>query len=292
MSVYSIANNVVENMKVKEATSMSNIAYVAGGFGTVKTALKILSQMKDDWGVEVLEGEEETYNVKIEDSLIISVPKDLWEEFAIEMFGNKINVKNMNLAKYLEESIVDCNKDLLRKVKASVKKLYKQKPYSIMERNIKIWRALFGATRFITTPKTCIPVESKIKSSKYLCKTIESAYGKDRGMLEMLLSALSKGKSLIDFDVFENYDKITGTVIYIRKDNTVFTYESSIDLNGKLTETIRVTDKDVLESLKESRFGRRNKNIVSPKGDFFTNKEFKNFKAIIQDVNDETNNRS
>ena len=196
MSIISAANYIIENTKVKEATTMSSIAYVAGGFGKVKTALKILSQMKDDWGVEVLEGEENAYDVKIEDSLTISVPKDLWEEFIQEMFDGKISVKKLNLSKYLEESIIDQNKTTLLEICKCIKNLFKQKPYSIMERNIKIWRSLFGATRFVTTPSVCITVENKDKNCRYLMNMIRRKYGKDRGMLEMFLTSLKKSKSL------------------------------------------------------------------------------------------------
>lgn len=266
---------LVEKVKnnISEETTSSAIAYLPGGFTTMKDYLKSLSLLKTKWNIQVLE-EKENYRVLFEDELEVVVPVSSWTEFAKEVLGleelPKSSSFEIDLSRYLTEAKEDMFFELYKKLDETFKSFLNSDLIYRSKRLISDWINSFKFNKFLTPDDVAIRYEKTEFDTRRFIERIKQEYQDDKGQLELLIGSLKRLEPLTGFDVFGKYNFLYGSVISSQYSSVNLLLEVKVDLAFNTMQRITVFDNDdVLDELSSYRIIRVVGEEIYPVGEFF-----------------------
>jgi len=281
MSIADMVNSIIEGLE--EMTSMANIAYLPSGFVDVKKALKTLSKQKKDWDLEILEDDEE-YNLNFEGGLIITVPKEHWEDFNTK-FGSPLESGVLCLGSFLSEALDDDIKKLAVEFKSELNKMLGKEPFKTVKQQIVKWIATFPRHGFDTTDDCPIFYHTTSKCIQLLTDRTLRAYGDDRGYLEVLINAIKENQPLNAFEGFKDDSYLYCGIVKSTYENVRMTYETHVNLAFEVDTSIYIDNIDVVDELEaDVKTIKAVKNMIYPMGNRFEKRFFKRIKDTIEDL--------
>lgn len=254
MEYYDLAHQIQNDLfEEGAATTMDAISYLPSQVGSVRSAIQKLKKQKDTWNLEILEGDD-CRTVQFEDSLKITVPDELWEEFQ-DMFDGQLdensylNLKNKicDAVQLTEESIFETRVDELRsRIEEMVNSQEIQTARKISEK----FASLLNIGQDLTsTIEAVIPIYSPIHEwiDKYVGDVLFENEP-DVGSMEILLEgfntqSLGEGKCLLGGRYQTEYSGI-GMVFEVR-----------VSFDKDCSYTLSVGDAEVADCLEEACVG-------------------------------------
>jgi len=267
-------------------TSQGNpsVAYLPGGFSTMKNMLKSLSPIKRKWKLEVLESEG-NYDLKIEDAIDIKIAKKDYKEFNEKVY-NVVGQKELNLTGLLNEGRAEEAQQLHVKIAQILKN--KITSNSISKQSIVLmnyWISLFPNSKFVSINNLAAISLNKINSSiADISKSIQELYSEDVGQLEIILAALEKNQPLNTFEPFSNYEYLMGAKISSVYNGINLELTLLINVAMVPVEYIITSDEDLLNELSAYRTLRVVKGKIYPGNLMFNPGTFENLKKNIDDI--------
>jgi len=292
MSLYDLATKL-ENLDLieklnEEGTTIDAIDFIPVHLGAVKAKILDLAKEKPDWNIEILENDD--FNeLRIEDRLVINVPKEHWDNF-LTIFDGKLDSNTyLNLRTILKEAVEDDIKELRRTLKPALIEMFNEQDFASLDKTISIWRGFFSGT-FITRGKefeTVITHERKGKDIQQLYGKLLRIYGDDKGNLEMLIENINDNRPLNAFDIFDKYDYLYGTRIRSVYRKVLLVFEATIDMINHSSQSIYIRDDEVLDAIEEEfKSVKRVGNVLYPVGGVFLPSFFRALKNIIKEISD------
>lgn len=277
---------------VGEQTMMLNIDFLPVHLGSTIKAISGLAKKKKKWNIEILE-DEDGKCVTFEDTLQIHVPHMYWKSF-VEIFNTEItDGAELNLnsilneeKKLLEQQLVKSIEDLKDELANAVDSLIVEPPIRKIIEHQGIWYTLFKAKAYKTPDRVLIKGETKSKDIRNLIERLWDAYGDDKGYLELLVEAIKEKQALGSYEVFKEYTFLYGTRMQSRFGGVNLVFETTIDLSFVETESVYVSDKDILDKLEDIKGIKIVRNVVFPVGPTFVPEFFSKLKEIIRDFED------
>jgi len=282
--------NQIQNDLFEEgaATTMDAISYLPAQVGSVRSAIQKLKKQKDTWNLEILEGDD-CRTVQFEESLKITVPNELWEEFQ-EMFDGQLdenaylNLKNkiMDAVNLTEENIFEARVDEL---KAKILEMVDSQEIRTARSIVGKFVHEMGIGLDITpTIEAVIPIQSPI--NEWVDRYMEGVLFEnesDVGSMEILLEdfsikSLGEGKCL------------TGGRFQTEFSGVGMVFEVRVSFDKDCFYTLSVGDSEVADCLEESMVGLdRIGKVFYPKvGQILSNEGiFESIKEAIVDLIDE-----
>jgi len=171
----------------------------------------------------------------------------------------------------LEEAMEEDMTKLREDLKPSLIRLFEGDPFHLVERDSMLWKSRFGVDRYLTAGAPLVAVENKVRGIQKLAGTLLQQYGNDRGYLEMLIDAMAEREPLNSFDGFKANDYLYGTRMRSSHEGIEMVFEAALDPLYNVSETIYVSDTEVLDRWEELAGGiKRVGNVAYPKGERFT----------------------
>lgn len=276
-------------LKLFETTTMDAVSFIPAHMGAVRAKVKDLAKRKWKWGLEILEDDDGNKDVRIEDALRITVPKEHWDNFR-EMFSGDLNNDSyLNLKDLLNETMEDELKDLRANLKPALYEMYSEQRFASLDKTIKVWQGRFGISRIVTSRKNVIvTAEHKGKDIQKLHGNLLRAYKEDRGGLEMLLNDMKSSRPLSAYDVFKRYNYLYGTRVRSELQDVELIFETVIDMTFMTSQSIFVSDEEVLDEVEEQiTTVKRVGNVLYPANEKFDVDFFSTLYTIIEDVVEE-----
>lgn len=282
MSMYELISAVFQ--EIKEQTTMSDVAFLPSTVGAVKSSIFSLAKMKSDWDIELIETDKEK-KVKFGDSLSITVPSQYWGDFSKAYGISKAG--KISLQHLLKEAIDEEFEKLRDELKPSLTKFYDHDDFVTLENQVGLWRSFFGIVKQEKID-TAVSVSNKEKDIQFLITKLLKVYGKDRGGLELLLSALDTRRQLSTFDVFEKFDYLYATKLLGVYRKVRIMYEGGVDMDYQFSQSIMVDsdEEELIERLDELPDSKIVKNVIYPTGSVFNKGFYRAFKNLIKDTID------
>lgn len=270
--------------EIKEQTTMSDVAFLPSTVGAVKSSIFSLAKMKSDWDIELIETDKEK-KVKFGDSLSITVPSQYWGDFSKAYGISKAG--KISLQHLLKEAIDEEFEKLRDELKPSLTKFYDHDDFVTLENQVGLWRSFFGIVKQEKID-TAVSVSNKEKDIQFLITKLLKVYGKDRGGLELLLSALDTRRQLSTFDVFEKFDYLYATKLLGVYRKVRIMYEGGVDMDYQFSQSIMVDsdEEELIERLDELPDSKIVKNVIYPTGSVFNKGFYRAFKNLIKDTID------
>lgn len=269
-----------------ETTSMDAVAFLPAHLGTVKARVKALAKKKLDWNIEILE-QDDTREVWFEKDFHVIIPNEHWEVFC-SIFDRELdNNSYLNLRNILNEALEDEMKDLRRELKVALAHLFDSPDFKKADRIVGAWQWRFPTISYDTRQKLSVAIshEDKKNDIQDVYGKLLEAYGEDRGNLEMLIGALGDKRPLNTFAVLKGYDNIYGTRIHSRYEGVELYFESLLDMNYQLSQSIFTTSKELIGIIEEeSNEIKLVGSVIYPKGGVFTFRFLRLLMDVIEDL--------
>ncbi|MHA1170438.1 MAG: hypothetical protein ACTSRU_21630 [Candidatus Hodarchaeales archaeon] len=184
----------------------------------------------------------------------------------------------------LREAINKDLKSLRSELKVQLNKLFDGEAFLLLGNHLSSWKATFGVSAFRTN-KIAVPVENKSRGIQKIYGQLLREYGKDKGNLEMLISAIQDGRPLGQFSVFDKFDNLFGSRAESVVDGIKVIFEETIDFILDLSQSIYISDLEVLDLVEEEFKGsiKRSKNLIFPIGGKFRVGFYSHLKSVIED---------
>jgi len=250
MSFYDLTTKI-EYTRINEDTTEANIAYLPCHVGAVKSELRKLAQAKKDWNIEVLETKE-GYRVMFEGALTIEVPGNYWNEFQ-SIMDSQMDQKTVKLQYLLDEEAEEEKKnlhDLHDELRKALRSFYSRKEFQEVFQYIDHWKRIWPKSRFIDLPKSVrIQFQKQNKDIMRAEEDIFSAYSEDRGGLEMVIEALTTGRSVEMYDGFKGYDFLYGGRL---EEHGLGILEVMCDSGLHVQVTVSIQDQELQDKLEEN----------------------------------------
>jgi len=276
-------------VKLFEATTMDAIAFIPAHMGVVRAKVKDLAKRKLKWGLEILEDDEGNKDVRLEDALRITVPKEHWSIFQEMFVGNLDNDSYLNLKSLLNEVMEDELRDLRAGIKPALHEMYNEQRFTSLDKTIKVWQGRFGTSKIITdTRNVAVTSERKGSDIQRLYGSLLRAYKNDKGGMEMLLSDMKSSRPLSAYDIFKNYNYLYGTRVQSEFYGVTLIFEANIDMAFMTSESIYIEDEDVLEEVEDQIITvKRVGDVLFPSNERFSVGFFNSLYNIIGEVAEE-----
>jgi len=275
--------------RLLEATTMDAVTFLPTNLGAVRAAVKNLAKKKWKWGLSILEDDNGNKDVRIENVLRIIVPKEHWDEFQ-GMFTESLNDDmELNLQELLNEALEDELSDLRKGLKPSLVKMYNEQNFELTDKTIKVWNSVFGIDQIITDRnKVAVTSGHKGKDIQKLYGKLLRAYGEDKGGLEMLLADIENDRPLGAYSEVKKFDYLYGDrVVSVLHDITLI-FEAVVDTAHMTSESIYVSDNDVLDELEDQLTSvKRVGNVLYPESERFDVGFFSALRNILEDTTEE-----
>lgn len=243
----------VRRRQLFETTTMDAISFLPAQMGVVRDKVKKLSKLKQKWGLEILEDDDGNKDVRIEDVLRITVPKEHWDIFQEMFVGDLNNDSYLNLKSLLNEVMEDELKDLRDDLKPALVEMFSEQRFCSLDKTITVWQGRFGINSFVTDRNNVAVVSSqKEKGIQRLYGDLLRAYGEDRGGLEMLLNNINSNEPLGAYDVLKKYDFLYGSRVKSRFLDVNLIFEATVDMAFVISESIYVSDEAVLDEIEDN----------------------------------------
>lgn len=248
--IQGLANKIIQS--VNETTTTANIAYLPSGFVPVRKALATLAKKKKKWNIQILDDlVNESYIVKLEDALSISVKKKDWVSFQENIKGRIVSGDTymIDLGGFLNEQNENDLRALFKELEGELYGMLVVPPVSTIDNDISTWLRKFKVTSYQTSDNTLLKYETLEKDMKLLIKSIESSYGDDRGSLEMLISSLEQKRPLGTFDNFDNHEYLIGSSMRSSYGKIVLTFECYVNMSWIISERVIINDDEIADQM-------------------------------------------
>ena len=263
-----------------------SVAYLPGGFTTMRNYLRSLNPIKKQWKLEVLEDKEKgNYTVKIEDALNIVIPKQHYQHFNENVY-DIINNKTLDLKAIINEGTeeqvevaVERIEDLLNKFKENPRVIQ-----SIVLMNQ--WVYQFSNSRYSHNHNSLINLNTFDRSVNLLISRLKNIYKSDLGTLEQILNTLEEGQALNAFKPFSSHKSFIGVTILSTYNNVDLVLQMTLDLNMIPNQHVSVSSKELAAELEAYKSVKVESQEIYPVGQMFPAVFFKTLKQSI----DETEN--
>lgn len=269
--------------RTDEDTTMADITYLPSGLGAVRSAIKTLARKKQDWDIEILENGDGR-DVLFEDDFSIHVPHVYWNDFT-SMFRDCLESGQVNLNSYLKEAMEDDTEELREELRPLLTRMFDSDSCRQLDRSVQQWRSRFGVRTYQKT-NSLVRFEDKQRDIQRLTTKVFDVYGKDKGNLELLLTAIKNGDPLNSFQIFRQRDFLYGARVYSTSSKIPLIFEATVDMAHSLTQSLVVDDPDVLDEIQGSRSVKVVKNVVYPVGESFNIRFFRDLEDAIQGPSD------
>jgi len=280
--------DMIESLRrpTEETTTSDAITYLPSGFTNVKTALKTLSRMKKHWKINVI-GENGNYKVHFDNVLEVSVQGEHWADFMNNILGKKKIVYTGNfevdLGGYLKEAKDEDISKAGRELHDALYKMLLEDPIKKAGSNIADWNQTFRKIRSSAGDNVLIKFDTMRNDVQALAKKLGNTYSDDRGMLELITSAINQKRPLGTFEGFDQHEFLAGTRIESRYEKVPIAYEALVDMSFIPREHIVIQDQDVLDELQGTKGIKIATNTVFPVDGQFKRKHFEAVKNAIDD---------
>ena len=276
------------NERVSETTTSDAIAYLPSGFTNVRKALKTLARMKKHWKIDVVD-ETDKYKVCFGEGLLeVDVNKEHWADFMAKVLGKKkvVHAGNfeVDLGGYLKEAKDDDIRQASAEFEKSLYRVLMKDPIKQAGENIAIWNKTVQKLKNSTGANVMIKFEDMKNDVKGVTSSVQTIYEEDRGMLELLTSALQQLRPLGTFEPFDKYEYFVGTRIESTWQKIPLAYETFVDMSFVPHEHIVCEEREVLDELQGVKGIRVATNTIFPTGKQFTAKQIKAVRDAIDDT--------
>ena len=247
---HQIQNDLLED---GAATTMDAVSYLPSQVGVVRSAIQKLKKQKDTWSLEILECDD-CRTVQFEDSLKITVPEELWEEFQ-EMFDGQLdensylNLKSLicDSVQLTEESIFESRVDELR---SKLDEMLNTQEIQTARRIFEKFARELGCVQDLTsTIGAVVPINTSIK--EWVDKYVEGVIFEnepDVGSMEILLESFGV-QSLVEGKC------LTGGRFQTECMGIGMVFEIRVSFEKNCSYTLSVGDAEVADCLEEACVG-------------------------------------
>jgi hypothetical protein len=263
-----------------------SVAYLPGGFSTMKNMMRSLAPVKKKWNIDVLE-KEDGYHVKIEDAMDIIVPLNMYEEFNTKVIPIK-GKKDIDLAEMVNEARteeVHGLYDRLTHVLTIDLRENRQVKRTLVLMNY--WLTIFKNSKFLPmSGQVAIQLNTYDKSIRDFADRIQNIHTDDIGTLEMIIDTIQQDRPLNAYEPFAEYDYLVGCRIQSNYNGVVMIFELTVNMAMIATQSIYIESQEVLDELGSYRTVKVLEDMVFPMGEMFRPSIFNNIKDIIDDHED------
>jgi len=291
--VNDIVKNVNKNLEVEETTTSSDITYLPSGFTTLKPMLVTLSRMEKSLKIKVLDSKNKNeYVVQFGDKLNVRVPANLWEEFRSKVLNVKGSIRSIQGmeffgSNFLKEASEDKAGSAYAELKAVLVKLLNKAPISYMNQSVVSWVYSFGKVRYETPSDVLLKWETLQPDTSRLLERLRASYKDDSGSIEMIADMLNFSKpGLNAFEVFKNYDFLSGTVIRSNLNGVNMSLDTMVDMSFNRSESIRIDDQNIVDEIEADYEVGVARGIIYPKDKSFPAGFYGRLKKHILDIMD------
>jgi len=275
----------VDNLNLIKKEGLRIGSYITDSFEDARAMQDIMADEHETQGVII---ELNLTPTQIDRLTIDQAQLNAYKTHEIIPFGRVIR-ENLVVKerKFLREAIEDDMKDLRRKLRPALNKMFNKQQFKSLDETINMWKAWFKIYSYKTKEDggPIISQERKKKDIQSLYGKLLREYGEDKGNLEMLSIDIDNNRMISAFDIFKNYDFLYGTRIQSYQDKIPLIFEAMIDINLDTSQSIYIGDEEVLANIQEQeKMVKRVGNVLYPVGGTFTPKFFRILKDIVEDV--------
>ena len=274
--------------QVYEATTMDAISFIPSHLGVVKAKLMKLARKKNKWGLEILEVAD-AREVRVEKELRITVPNEHWAEFQ-RIYMNEGGMSlDLDLTSLMDEAQNHELVELHRELKSSLFQTFNSPKFASVEQRHTIWYGRFGVDEY-KSDNIAVRCEQETLDIEKRYGELITAYGDDRGTMEMMIENLLSGRAIAG-EVFGDYDFIYGTVMVSNytdipeREKIHLVFESTLDPGFIHAESVYVGSGFILDELdKRVDNTKRVENVVYPANEVFDASFFGTLQRVVHDV--------
>jgi len=262
---------------LSETTDSGAIAYIAGGYTTMRQTISSLLKFKSQWNIEVLETGTD-YNVSFEDKLKVIVPKAMYEEFNEKVLKIE-GVKSVTLEHLLQEAIAVDFGELTKTLTTTLREIpVLQRALTLMNS----WLVAFSQSRAqILSNRTLINLKQYDSSVAYLIRTIAKNHKSDRGYIETVISAIENNSPLTGIDLFNNYSHLAGCRIQSNYEGEDIEFRMGVNL-AMTPEQLIIADVETAAEMGYYKEVKVLKTHIYPVGGEFRPHIFESIKDVIE----------
>jgi hypothetical protein len=277
MSLNKLVEGIFKN--ICETTTSGDIAYLPGGYTTVKQTIASLVGLKNKWKIEVLENGD-NYDLSFEDRLKVIIPKLHYAHFNEKVL--KIDgVKEINLDGILIEAINSTFNVLSNTLITTLREI------DVIQNTFGVyifWLSNFKQTKISYFKNSLLSFQAYDRDIVGLLRTLKSKYGGDRGYLESLISAIGDQRDLSGIDYVNTFDYLLAN--YVQSDYLGIKLNLSLTVNlvFEPVQIVTINDVEILNELKFYKDIRVVKNQIYPINKIFRYYIFDIIKDVIEGV--------
>lgn len=291
MSIEAIVDGIIKRLREDAdtpgmlgpvtASGNPSVAYLPGGFATMKNMLNSLSTIKKKWKIEVLE-KSGYYNLSFEDAFRVSIPKRAYEEFNSKVV-NVIGKKEIDLTEMINEARTEIIHNLYDKLTRALTVDLREN--SQVKRTLVLmnyWLSVFKDSKFLPMRgQTAIQLNTYDSDVRVIIDRMQNIYTDDIGNLQILIDTIKDDRPLNGYTPFSEYDYLVSCRIQTNYNGIVMILEMSVNMAMVATQSIYIESEKVLEELEAYRTVKVLKDIVLPITQMFRPSIFNNIKDII-----------
>jgi hypothetical protein len=257
-----------------------DIAYLPGGFTSMRNSIRSLSVFKHKWNIDVLE-EGDGYGIYFEKDLRITVPKSAYEEF-----NNKVlkvhGVKQIDLSRLINEATEELAGQLYAKISRLLSVDLKiEDPMAKTLMTIHGWQRAFPRSRFIPTSNVAISMENFDRDVEKLMQKLHRIYKDEVGNLQILIKDLEDRRAMSTAKPFSSYAYLAGSKVHTNYEGVEMILEAYVDKTMIPSQKITIDDEAVVDEVEGLRTSKAVGNTIYPNGLVFTAGFFAGIKEVI-----------
>ena len=271
------ADSIINGLE--EDTTSASISYLPGSFDTARSLIDDLSRIKSRWNIKVLENEG-SYVLTFEDVLSINIPCEHYDDFNKNVVAIE-GVSYVDLTQRMDESIMEYQKEVYGKLYEALRGLKKNKHISSSTTLAKHWMHTFTNSKYVASDeKVALKLNNFDNDARKLAEELEKMHGDDIGEIDAIVDAIDEGRPL---GGLEDYDYIAGVKIQSSHEGVILIAEFNVNSAMMCSQSIYISDADVLEELEGYSSVKALYKRVFPMGHEFQPSLFGNIRNIIDE---------
>jgi len=279
------------NRIINETTFADAIAFLPSHLPDMKKAILPLTKDKKKWKIEILEQDLDTYYVKFEDRLAVSVKKRYMEHFMRNIFGSRApviqHIMEVDLSLSLSEAVEDTIKDEMKRLKRVLKGLPRRNPYRQSVVNFAAFKQYLGPNlQDITGAEVLINLNQYDQDVDNLLTAVKREYNDDLGQLQLLIQAMEQSRPVGQFPIFDRYTTFMGATLRRPDPDVELEYQVGVFMTQVPFESVTASDDEFLEELDDA-LVKTSGMKAYPRGKNFTGGFFVSLADEIMDAEEE-----
>ena len=266
----------------------TSIAYLPGGFSSMKNSLRSLSTVKKQWKIDVLE-DANNCTVRFENALNVIMPLTAYDEFNTKVINVRDN-KEVDLQGLINESIQEATeaevKRLVANVGSKLMTLRNNKSMALASHSMGEWLHTFKSSKIDPVINAPINLLDFNRSIQTLATKAGEVYKDDVGGLEMLVKSLVSGVGLSGQELFNNKDTFAEGKIQSRFGSINMTLHTKVSMEMILEQHIEVDDDRLADDVAALRSVKVSGNKIYPTQSVFQAGFFNTLKKLADDIED------